>query len=227
MAASTYAHLLVDSPSVEDSLLGQRESTQRSSSREFIPHHHQDSELLKQMEFLPGFREFLMMRQVHALEHATVWVLSELDAGLNAVRSRIDNGSLSGLSTESGFYLYGEVNTLRLRQAVNIALERLIRGEWSLAVHPRCGTNISVNFALTAGMALGMHLLMPRGFLEQLLGLGIAAGLAAQVTPEIGNLVQQHVTTAIPFNLKVEGIQARKVGIRPSEHFVSVQWFDS
>lgn len=227
MAASTYAHLLVDSPSVEESLVERRGVAGHSSPLEFIPQHHQDSDLLKQMGFLPGFKEFLMMRQVHALEHATVWVLSELDAGLDAVRSRIDNGSLSGLSTESGFYLYGEINTLRLRQAVNIALERLICGEWSLAIHPRCGTNVSVNLALTAGMALGMHFLMPRGFLEQLLGLSIAAGLAAQVTPDVGNLVQQHITTAIPFNLRVEGVHARKMGIRPSEHFVSVQWFDS
>ena len=36
----------------------------------------QDAELIRQLPFIPGLREFLMLRQVHALEHATVWVLS-------------------------------------------------------------------------------------------------------------------------------------------------------
>lgn len=221
MAASTYAN-----PSVGASPSFDGATDLGHSPFEFISHIPPDSDLLKHVGFLPGLRELLTMRQVHALEHATVWVLSELDAGISAVRSRIDNGTLSGLSTERGFYLYGDMNTLRLRQAVNIALDRLTQGETYLAVHPRCGTNVSVNMALTAGMALGMHLLMPRGFLEQMLGLGIAAGIAAQVTPDVGNLVQQYVTTAIPFNLEIEAVHALEKGIRPSKHFVSVRWID-
>lgn len=221
MAASTYA-----SSSVKASLPIGELPTFGSSALEFAPQIHQDSDLLKHIGFLPGLKEFLMMRQVHALEHATVWVLSELDAGICALPSRIDNDRLSGLSTECGFYLYGNVNTLRLRQAVHIALARLTQGDWYLAVHPRCGTNVSVNMALTAGMALGMHWLMPRGLFEQLLGLGIAAGIAAQVTPDVGNIVQQYITTAIPFNLKVDNVRALSAGLRPSEHFVSVQWID-
>jgi len=223
MAASTYAN-----SSVEVSSSFDETSVFGSSMVEFVPRSHQDADLLRQIGFLPGLREFLAMRQVHALEHATVWVLSELDAGfsVNSARSHIDNDTLSGMSTENGFYLYGDMNTLRLRQAVHIALERLTHGEWYLAIHPRCGTNVSVNMALTASMALGMHLLMPRGFLEQMLGLGIAAGVAAHMTPDIGNLVQQHITTAIPFNLKIEQVQALEKGIRPSKHFIHLQWVD-
>ncbi|MFN9259527.1 MAG: hypothetical protein ACK6BR_09850, partial [Microcystis sp.] len=46
----------------------------------FNPSPQQDSDLLAQIGFIPGFKEFLTLRQVHALEHATVWVLSEMAA---------------------------------------------------------------------------------------------------------------------------------------------------
>jgi|GEM_PF-3387081 hypothetical protein len=41
------------------------------------PRPTQDSELIQQLSFIPGLKETLMLRQIHALEHATVWVLSE------------------------------------------------------------------------------------------------------------------------------------------------------
>jgi hypothetical protein len=37
------------------------------------PQATQDADLLKQLNFVPGLKEILMLRQVHALEHATVW----------------------------------------------------------------------------------------------------------------------------------------------------------
>ncbi len=101
-----------------------------------------DAELVRQLSFIPGLKEILMLRQVHALEHATVWVLSE-SKEKNA-SSLLDNELLGGLSTENGFYLYGEVNISDLRRAVSLGLHRLTSGEWNLAVHPRCGTNLSV-----------------------------------------------------------------------------------
>ena len=41
------------------------------------PHPSQDTDLLQQLSFVPGLKEILLLRQVHALEHATVWVLGE------------------------------------------------------------------------------------------------------------------------------------------------------
>lgn len=37
----------------------------------------QDADLIRQLPFIPGLKEILLLRQVHGLEHATVWVLSE------------------------------------------------------------------------------------------------------------------------------------------------------
>ncbi|NDJ16678.1 DUF6391 domain-containing protein [Myxacorys almedinensis] len=191
---------------------------------------NQDTDLLRQVGFIPGLKELLMVRQVHALEHATVWILSG-SAGaaipdINFDQNETDTGNLGGLSTEQGFYLYGQVDASDVRRAAQEALTRMVGGEWNLAVHPRCGTNLSVGMLLTVSLAFGMHLLLPRGPIEQLLGLGFAASTATQLTPELGRLVQQHLTTAVPFNLTIQNVAiAPDVWGRPT-HFVQTVWID-
>ena len=189
----------------------------------------EDTDLIRQLPFIPGLKEILMLRQVHALEHATVWVLGESDSDQITSTSKnrqFDNELLGGLSTEQGFYLYGQVNIASLQRAVRIALQRLTGGESDLAVHPRCGTNVSVGMLLTVGLALGIHLLLPRGPIEQLLGLGVAATTASQLGTDLGILAQQYVTTAIPFNLAIEDITVTHDVWERSAHFVRVRWAD-
>ncbi|MDJ0536175.1 MAG: DUF6391 domain-containing protein [Xenococcaceae cyanobacterium MO_207.B15] len=187
----------------------------------FYPRQTQDSELLQQLGFIPGLKDFLMLRQVHALEHATVWVLSSLDKSKTPTE---DNETIGGLSTEKGFFLYGDINPLKLRQAVRIALTRLQRGDWDLALHPRCGTNSSVAIALTTGMVVTTHLLLPREPIGQLLGMSLATMTASYFAPEIGMSVQKYITTAIPFNLKIEEIAQTVDTWGRSAHFVRLQW---
>lgn len=190
----------------------------------------QDADLLKQLSFIPGLKEILMVRQVHALEHATVWVLSESkradDTTGKSTNVQIDNELLGGLSTEHGFYLYGEVNISDLRRAVTLALHRLINGESDLAVHPRCGTNLSVAMLLTASLALGVHIMLPFRPIEQLIGLGVAATTAAELAPDLGSIAQRYLTTAIPFNLKIENITVSRDVWGRQGHFVKVCWRD-
>jgi hypothetical protein len=188
---------------------------------DFAPDAQWDQELLDQLSFLPGLQEILTTRQVHALEHATVWVLSEM---IGSANTAINPDTLGGMSTESGFYLYGPVNITQLRQAVHIALSRLTSGEWNLAVHPRCGTNLSVGMLLTGGLALGINFLLPKGPIEQLLGIGLATTAATQLAPDVGSLAQRYLTTAIPFNLQVEKIIAKPDMWGRSAHFVQVSW---
>jgi hypothetical protein len=79
---------------------------------------------------------------------------------------------------------------------------------------------------LTAGLALGAHLLLPRGPIEQLVGLGLATAMATQLAPDVGSLAQKYLTTAIPFNLAIEDITATSdIWGRPA-HFVQVRWKD-
>ncbi len=190
---------------------------------DFAPQPTQDADLLRQLDFVPGLKEVLTLRQVHALEHATVWVLSQSGP---AAAARADNELLGGMSTDQGFYLYGRVNLAQLRQAVGEALHRIASGEWDLAVHPRCGTNLSVAMLLTAGLAVGINLALPRGPILQLLGLGAAAAAAAQLAPDVGSLAQRYVTTAIPFNLSIVDISVSHDFWGREAHFVRVRWVE-
>ena len=202
--------------------------TSSRNSRDFFnldlitPQPSLDADLLKQLGFIPRLKDILMLRQVHALEHATVWVLSESVTR----KTQADNQQLGGLSTEQGFYLYGDVNISDLRRAVNLALHRLNSGEWNLAVHPRCGTNLSVETILTAALAVGMHLLLPRGPIEQLIGLGMAATTAAEISPDVGYMVQKYLTTAIPFNLAITNIAPTQDDEGQAAYFIKVNWRD-
>ncbi|WP_017302899.1 DUF6391 domain-containing protein [Spirulina subsalsa] len=186
------------------------------------PYPHQDTDLLQQFFFLPGLREILMLRQVHALEHGTVWVLSETE-GTQGKQSQ-DNQALGGLSTDQGFYLYGEVNPVDLRRAVQMALKRMQGGEWDLAVHPRCGTNVSVMMMVGAGMMLGTYFLLPRNPIEQVLGLGLASLTAVHISPDLGRLAQKYLTTAIPFNLTLQEIFPTMDMWGREAHFVRLGW---
>ncbi|MEH1893769.1 MAG: DUF6391 domain-containing protein [Nostoc sp.] len=193
-----------------------------------FPQPTQDADLLRQLSFIPGLKEILTIRQVHALEHATVWVLSESNSAYptkgEPPNVQLDNEQLSGLSTEHGFYLYGEVNISDLRRAIALARHRLTSGEWDLAVHPRCGTNLSVAMLLTAGLAIGVHLLLPFRPIEQLIGLGLAATTAAELAPDLGSMAQRYLTTAIPFNLTIENITRTHDVWGREAHFVKVGW---
>jgi hypothetical protein len=202
----------------------------------FRPQPRQDSELLHLLGFVPGLREMLILRQVHALEHATVWVLSEIEAiSYKSVystkiedrrKSVVDEPNLGGLSTEKGFYLYGSIVSPNLKKATKIALDRLKQGEWHLALHPRCGTNASVGAMLTLGLVLTAHIFFPKGPIEQLIGFGLATSTADLLKPELGISVQKYLTTAIPFNLEIGDVSETIDVWGRAAHFVRVKWQD-
>lgn len=190
-----------------------------------------DAELLEQFGFIPGLKELIIVRQVHALEHATVWLLSDTVNWTKTTKTKLttnylstDNETIGGLSTEKGFYLYGEIDPSKLRTAVNLALIRLQRGDGNLALHPRCGTNSSVAALLTAGMALTAHLSLPRSPLHQVMGMGLAAVTANYLAPDLGIYVQKYLTTAIPFNLKLDKIAKIVDKSGNSGFFISLKW---
>ena len=190
-------------------------------------HSHQDAELVKQLGFIPGLKEFIIIRQVHALEHATVWMLSDSTFTNNKLSTNYlsaDNETIGGLSTEKGFYLYGEIDPLKLKNAITSALIRLQQGEWNLALHPRCGTNSSVAMVLTMGMAMTAHLTLPREPIHQFIGIGLASLAASCLAPNLGIYVQRYLTTAIPFNLRLKKITKITDKSGDSGYFVYLDW---
>src|SRR5437868_950864 len=99
--------------------------------------------MMKPEDILFGRR----IRQNHALEHATITILSRM----------VPNLSVSARSSSDGFIVFGDVDLGLLRRAIDEALARLQAGEAELAIHPNCGTNLAVGVSLiTLGTLLGM-----------------------------------------------------------------------
>lgn len=125
------------------------------------------------------------VRQNHALEHATIHVLT----------SRYPYARMAGRSTPSGFVIYGPVPTEVVASAASEALARLQQGEAHLAVHPRCGTYLAVTSiaAGTAAFVAGQG--RARSRLEQLPVALMAATLAAVVAQPLAARIQEDITT--------------------------------
>src|SRR3990172_6168638 len=116
-------------------------------------------------------------RRNHALEHATVTIL------LNRLGP---DTRLVGRSTQSGFYIYGDLPTQVLAESVQDGLERLRRGESHLALSPLCGTNLAV-----AGILARLSSTIPLGNgnrWQRLPNVLLAGMLAVLAAPPVGRL---------------------------------------
>jgi len=144
----------------------------------------------------------LRIRRNHALEHATIHLLS----------TRAPRTVLIGRSDARGFYLAGEVPTEALQQAVHQALARLQAGESGLAVHPNCGTNLMTG-AILAGSASFLVAGMTRrrrwsDWLDQWPVALFAAALGLVVAQPLGTALQRRVTTtARPGGLRILSVR--------------------
>lgn len=79
------------------------------------------------------------IRQNHALEHATINLLSQRYAGAHVM----------GVSGPLGFVLYSTLTVEEIIPAVREALKALKAGQTALAVHENCGTNLVITAAMT------------------------------------------------------------------------------
>jgi len=143
------------------------------------------------------------IRRNHALEHATINVLTE----------RCPTLRLVGRSDCEGFTLYGSVETSEVTRAVSEALQRLNAGESQLAIHPRCGTNVATGIVL-AGLAsyitLGNRKRSPFAKLLQV-SLGLVAALA--LAQPLGTRLQKLITTSPDVSgVRVADIRCLKQG---------------
>ena len=156
------------------------------------------------------------LRRNHALEHATMTVLSERQRGLRLV----------GRSSLWGFYIYGDVPTESLLAAAQEGLRRLKAGQRQMAIHPNCGTNLAV-----AGILAGLGAFLSLGglsmrnqvsrkkpgfLLERLARLPLActaAMLGIVAARPLGTALQARVTTqANVGNLRIVGATREEKG---------------
>lgn len=125
------------------------------------------------------------VRQNHAMEHATIHVLS----------SRYPYARMAGRSTISGFFIYGSVPTQGVADAASEALARLQQGEAHLAVHPRCGTYLAVTSVAAGTAAFAASQGRQRSKLDRLPLALVAATLASVIAQPLAARVQEDVTT--------------------------------
>ena len=127
------------------------------------------------------------VRQHHALEHATMHILSRKNP----------YERLMGRSTATGFLIYGPVSTEQVAQAASEALARLQQGQAYLAVHPRCGTNLAVTSVMAGAAAYGATILgRPRSKLDRLPIALMASMLASIAAQPLAHKVQERITTS-------------------------------
>ena len=152
------------------------------------------------------------VRRNHALEHATIHVLSE----------RHRDFKLMGRSSLWGFYIYGNVPTEEVLSAAQEGWRRLRAGQRQMAIRPDCGTNLVVAGVLAglgAFLALGgLSINRDKSFWDRLARLPLAftaAMMGIVLARPLGPTVQARVTTRADVgDMRIVGVtQERKAGI--------------
>ena len=122
------------------------------------------------------------LRVNHALEHATI----------NVIEEQAGPTTITGMAQEHGFIIRGVSDPRVVRQAAQVGLERLRRGERGLALHRRCGTSVAAaNFLLS--LVFVLFVLNIGAFRPVTVILAIL--IAHIIGPVLGRSVQRLFTT--------------------------------
>jgi hypothetical protein len=147
------------------------------------------------------------VRENHALEHATIVLLSQ----------QFPETRLAGVSVAAGFFIFGDVPTEKVWPTAQEALHRLRGSEPELAIHERCGTNLAVAGLLTGLAAMTVaRLRKPYNTFNNIV---LASTAALVVARPLGLLTQRYVTTHTPNeSMRIAGVY--RLSWRGVTHFV-------
>lgn len=123
------------------------------------------------------------IRQNHALEHATVTILT----------GRRPELSVSARSNSRGFTIFANLDVELVRACCEEGLWRLQAGESQLAIHRNCGTNLAIGTSVAmVGSLFGLTALRTRTRVASAVLSSVAGIVAAR---PVGMVVQRYVTT--------------------------------
>ncbi len=126
------------------------------------------------------------VKQNHALEHATIVLLSR----------KFPDVRLAGISFAAGFFVFGDLPTEAILPAAQEALNLLRTTSPELAIHERCGTNLAVSGLLTGLAAMTVaRMRRPYNTANNVILASTAALILAR---PLGLTVQRYVTTQTP-----------------------------
>lgn len=149
------------------------------------------------------------VKQNHALEHATIVLLSR----------KFPEVRFSGISFAAGFFVFGEISTAAILPTAQEALNLLRTTQPELAVHERCGTNLAISGMLT-GLAAMAVARMKRPF-SSANNVILASTAAMIIARPLGLKVQQYITTQTP-NSSMRILDVKPVNLFGNPgHFVS------
>lgn len=149
----------------------------------------------------------LETRRNHALEHATIHILS----------AKFPDRHMAGHSNPTGFYILGNAETDDVQSAVMEAWTRLRAGESELAIHAGCGTNFATT-ALLAGSLAWFPLSGSKSTRQRfwLLPFAVAFGVLGYLLSQpLGPILQAKVTTEPDLgDMQIESVTpVRKRGV--------------
>ncbi len=149
------------------------------------------------------------VKQNHALEHATIVLLSR----------KYSDVRLAGISFAAGFFVFGDVPTEAILPTAQEALNLLRTTSPELAIHERCGTNLAVT-ALLAGLSAMTVAKMrrPYGTFNNVV---LATTAAIILGRPLGLIVQRYVTTQTPnVSMTIKDVRPLSV-FGTAAHFVN------
>ncbi len=148
------------------------------------------------------------VKQNHALEHATIVLLSK----------KYPDIRLAGISFAAGFFVFGEVPTEVILPTAREALTLLRTTSPELAIHERCGTNLAVTAMLTGLSAMAVaRMRRPYGTANNVI---LATTAAIILSRPLGLTVQRHFTTQTPnASMTITGVRSFSFFGTPA-HFV-------
>jgi Domain of unknown function (DUF6391) len=149
------------------------------------------------------------VKQNHALEHATIVLLSR----------KFPEVRLAGISFAAGFFVFGDLPTEAILPAAQEALTLLRTTSPELAIHERCGTNLAVSGLLTGLSAMAVaRMRRPYNTANNVI---LAATAALILARPLGLTVQRYVTTQTPnASMTIEKVTPHNL-FGTQAHFVS------